>query len=972
MLNVHMKTIKSLHSQEIQIQDDLRNKQIWETFDKEEELFRLFIQKSPIPTVIYNANGVFEFMNDRFTDTYGYTLADIPDVNTWWRLAYPDWKYRQEVQAIWKELMERVAEDHAEIKPHQYQVTCKNGRQCIVEIFGTRLGDKNIVHVSDITEHIKMGAAIKKSGEKFAKIFQVSPAVVGISTINDHTIIDVNESFEQHTGYAREEVIGRTIMDLEIWESTQSHDNFLNLLKTQGKIRNLECRFRSKKGDVLFGLLSAEPLDHDGEKCILWEIVNITEHKRTEDVLRKSEEKYSKIFQTSPAAISITGLEDGYVYETNNAFERLLGYSQGEIKGQSVYDLLIWADPKDRERLLRELNDTGSVSDREYQFCTKDDRSIDIRYSADLIDLEGTRCILSVLIDITERKRAEKETHRRAEELEILSRVSTVMRMAQNRNEIYPVLLQQVSDLLNAEGAALALSDASSQEIFFELGYQKWENLTGQRFPQGKGISDQVMGTGKPYRNNDACNHAPDYVIDPKLFNNFTAIACIPLIAKEQTIGALWIGRNLPITDNDMQLLAAIGDMAANAIHRMTLHEDLQDQLEALRQAQSRLVQSEKLAAIGELVSGVAHELNNPLTSVVLYSQLLEQDIHDETMRKNVSKIVSEAIRAGKIVRSLLDFARQQPIKQELVQVNDILKSILDLLGYELNVHDIKFALELYPELPKVMADPHQLTQVFVNLIQNAWQAMSSAHGKGHLKIVTEMGESIYLPSENTRENMVRILIKDDGPGIPEEVMSRIFDPFFTTKPEGGGTGLGLSICHGIISEHKGHIWADSKAGTGATFIVELPVTKAIEAQIEKNNEAGTPLAAREEARILILDDEINIQDVLAKALRRRGYAVDAANNGADGLLCLAKTDYQFILCDIRMPGFNGLDFYKNVESRDPALAKRIIFITGDTANKATQKFIEEHGIQYLVKPFELLDLLQLIHLMNDKQSLLP
>ncbi len=1247
-----MKTIKSLHSQEIQIQDDLRNKQIQGTLDKEDELFRLYIQKSPIPTVIYNDSGIIEFVNDRFTDTYGYTLADIPDINTWWRVVYPDKKYRREVQAIWEGFRERAAADHFEIKSRQYQITCKNGRQCIVEIFGYRLGNKNLILFNDVTEHLKMGVAIIKAEEKFAKIIQASPAVIGISTVNEHRIIDVNESFEQHTGYSREEVIGRTIMDLGIWERPQSHDDFVNLLKAQERIRNLECRFRSKKGQVLFGLLSSEQLELDGEKCILWEIVNITEHKRTEDVLRKSEEKYSKIFQTSPAAISITGLEDGYVYEINNAFERLLGYSQGEIKGQSTIDLHIWADPKDRELLMQDLKDTGSVRDRECQFCTKDGRNIDIRYSADMIDLDGAQCILSVLIDITEPKRAEKaiqesearyravfysandaiisadragnivawnpcaeriygyketeilskpltllmptrfrkdhlanmksvytvgekhssrktveveglrkdgsefpaelslsewqvangqfytaiirdiserkqaeeniienekryrglfenspvslweedlsevkrhlenlkqqgvsdfreffESHpdvliecineikvldvnsatltmihavdkgqllgnlkqvvrvepgkdfvdefvsiaegrtefeweginytldgkelmvslkwsaapgyadtlekvmisvlditehrkgeavilRRAEELEALMQVSAAMRNAKSREDILTVVISQIYNLFNGTGVILGTYNTSKDDITINLAVGEWANLTGRHQPVSDGITGYVYKVGQPYISNSL--PTDDHFEWHTETNITTCAACIPLITNENTIGVLWLGRLTPISEKDLHLLTAIADMIASALQREALHEDLQDKLKALQDAQTQMIQSEKLAAIGQLVSGVAHELNNPLTSVVLYSQLMEQDIHDETMRKNVSKIISEAIRAGKIVRNLLDFARQQPIKQELVQINNILKSILDLLGYELNVHDIKFALELSPELPKVMADPHQLTQVFVNLIQNAWQAMSSAHGKGHLKIVTEMGESNYLSSDNTREKMVRILIKDDGPGIPEEVMTRIFDPFFTTKPEGSGTGLGLSICHGIISEHKGHIWADSKVGTGATFIVELPVTQAIEAQVEKDDPAGTPMATREEARILILDDEINIQDVLAKALRRRGYVVDTANNGADGLLYLAKADYQLILCDIRMPGFNGLDFYKNIESMDPGLAKKIIFITGDTANKATQKFIEEHDVPYLTKPFELSDLLQVIHLVND------
>ncbi len=1225
-----------------------------ETLDNESELFRFYIQKSPIPTAIYNDSGAFEFINDRFTDTYGYTLADLPDINTWWRLAYPDRKYRQEALALWKELNEKAAEGQTDIEAHQYQITCKNGRQCSVEIFGTRVGDKNIVHVNNVTEHIKTEAALKKSEAKFAKIFQTSPAVVGISTMMDHRYIDVNEAFERATGYSREEVIGRTIGDLGIWENPLSHENFLDLLKAQGRVRNLEGRFRSKNGRVLFGLLSAEALDLDGEECILWEIVDITERKRAEEILRKSEEKYSKIFQTSPAAIAIMGFEDGYLYEINPTFESLLGYHPGEMKGRSVIDLHIWADPKDRELLLQDLQNAGSVQDREYQFCTKDGRSINIRYSADLIDLNGAQCILSVAIDITERKRAEKEVQesearyravfhsandaiisadsagnivawnpsaerifgykeseilgkpltllmptrfregqlaamqsvytgeekhslrktveveglckdgsefpaelslsewqvangqfytaiirditerklaeeniienekryrglfenspislweedfsgvkrhleslrqqgvtdfreffeshpdvlsecikeikvldvnaatltlvhavnkgqllgnlnqviiteagkdfvdgfvsiaegqtefewegiyytldgeklmvslkwsaapgyadtlekimvsvlditerkkgeaailRRAEELEALTQVSSAMRNTQSREDILPVVLSKIFYLFNGTGVVLGTYNPSRDDITIDLAIGEWANLTGRHQPVSDGITGNVYKAGQPYISD--CLSTDDH-FEWRAETNITACAaCVPLTTNVNTIGVLWLGRRTPVSEKDFHLLTAIADMIASALQRQALHDDLQDKLIALQDAQAQMIQSEKLAAIGQLVSGVAHELNNPLTSVVLYSQLLEHDIHDEAVRKNVSKIVSEAIRAGKIVRGLLGFARQQPIKQEMVQVNDILGITLDLLGYELNAHDIKFELELFPELPKVMADSHQLTQVFVNLIQNAWQAMSSAHGNGHLKIVTEIGESIYPSRDNTREKMVRVFIKDDGPGIPEEVMTRIFDPFFTTKPEGSGTGLGLSICHGIVSEHKGHIWAESQAGMGATFIVELPVTKAIKTQPEKDNQAGTPMETGEETRILILDDEINIQDVLAKTLRRRGYVVDTTNNGADGLLCLTKTDYQLILCDIRMPGFNGLDFYKNVESRDPALAKRIIFITGDTANQVTQKFIEEHSVQYLVKPFELSDLLQVIRLVNDKQ----
>ena len=344
------------------------------------------------------------------------------------------------------------------------------------------------------------------------------------------------------------------------------------------------------------------------------------------------------------------------------------------------------------------------------------------------------------------------------------------MRVAGTLAEIYPVLLEQVAELLKAQGTAIALLDTSTGEMIIVLGYGAWEDWTGLHMDPEKSISGLVISSGKPCLTNDV-QHDP-HVANPDLFKGIANTVCVPLNTNRNRIGALWMGCRTPITEDDMRLLSAIGDMAANAIQRQVLFEDLQTQLKAVNQAQARLVQSEKLAAIGQLVSGVAHELNNPLTSVILYSQLLEKDIHDETVRNNVSKIVSEAIRAGRIVRGLLNFARQQPIKQELVQVNDILRSTLDLLAYELNAQNIKFELELLPELPKIMADPHQLTQVFVNLIQNAWQAMSSAHGNGHLKIETEIGESIYLLSGINHKKMVRILIKDDGPGISDEVMT--------------------------------------------------------------------------------------------------------------------------------------------------------------------------------------------------------
>ena len=233
------------------------------------------------------------------------------------------------------------------------------------------------------------------------------------------------------------------------------------------------------------------------------------------------------------------------------------------------------------------------------------------------------------------------------------------------------------------------------------------------------------------------------------------------------------------------------------------------------KQMEVQLMISDRLATLGELVASVSHEVNNPLTSVIGFSDLLlGKDIPDD-IREDLNIINKEAKRAAGIVRNLLTFARQQPTERKPVNINDIIKAVLEVRAYEQKLNNIEVNTRFEPSLPEVWGDGSQLQQVFINLVINAEHSMGKAHGKGTLTITTErVGD------------MMRASFADDGSGIAAEDMPRLFDPFFTTKEAGRGTGLGLSICHGIISEHKGRIYAESEPGKGATFIVELPTSK--------------------------------------------------------------------------------------------------------------------------------------------------
>jgi two-component system NtrC family sensor kinase len=422
-------------------------------------------------------------------------------------------------------------------------------------------------------------------------------------------------------------------------------------------------------------------------------------------------------------------------------------------------------------------------------------------------------------------------------------------------------------------------------------------------------------------------------------------------------------------TKQDIETLEVLAAHAAIAIGNARMYKDLQDQMRALQEAQTRLVQSEKLAAVGELVAGVAHELNNPLTSIIGFAHMLQQGDLDDQGQEDLDRISVQAQRAAGIVRGLLDFARQRPPKQKSIQINAVLNGALELLAYELRTSNIEHTTNLSPDLPLTMADPYQLQQVFVNLTNNACQAMNNANGGGHLTITSELGPSTFINQGAGAESVIRVIIQDDGPGIRPDTLSFIFDPFFTTKPERQGTGLGLSVCHGIVSEHGGHIWAESEAGRGATFFVELPfdsaeVSPGARRRGPDQREATVPdmSTPKTGTRILVIDDEVDLLDYMTRALRGEGYWVDAVSDANQAPARLAETRYQLIICDIRMPGLSGPQLYRQTQAQDPDLAERFMFVTGDTIGQATQDFLAETGAPYLCKPFGLAELIDQLH----------
>ena len=367
------------------------------------------------------------------------------------------------------------------------------------------------------------------------------------------------------------------------------------------------------------------------------------------------------------------------------------------------------------------------------------------------------------------------------------------------------------------------------------------------------------------------------------------------------------------------------------------------------RLMQGRLLQSERMASVGQLVSGVAHELNNPLTGVTGFAQLLlARDLDDQT-RHDVEIIYSEAERAAKIVENLLSFARRRKAQKGLADLNTLLQRVLELRSYDLRVKNIELELDLDPRLPRTMADPDQIQQVFFNIITNAEHAMLSARGKGKLKV-----------RSRADKGYVRLSFSDDGVGISADNLRRVFDPFFTTKEGGQGTGLGLTISYGIIDDHGGRILVESRAGKGSTFTVELPIVEGPELPPpEREVERRAPVEISR--RVLVVDDEENILALLRDVLTSDGHRVDTAGNGEEALAFLAEHGYDLLITDIKMPGMSGQALYQRVKQMDSELASHTVFITGDTVSPETRTFLQRIDNPCLAKPFKVRDVREIV-----------
>jgi PAS domain S-box-containing protein len=666
-----------------------------------------------------------------------------------------------------------------------------------------------------------------------------------------------------------------------------------------------------------------------------------------------AEERYRRFCEGIHEAVFIS-TPDGCIVDCNDAFVKLVGLeSRSEVLAMDAHSLYL--SRAERDAFRRTIDQHGFVNNyevciqrhdgavrtvRESSFATRDPQGNVVSYSG-------------FLLDVTEQKHAEEELRRRNHELHVLNTIAGVTSRSFDLDEILDLCLRHLVELQNADHTAVCIYDPQRKVLALRASHIPAAEVAGNGKQPAREflVSDEFI-RDLAEQHVEVLNEAQLKSLPAELRRLLgvepgSATICMVVWAQEKLGGLLALRshtRNM-YTPREEALMASIGRQLGATLARIRLYNEACHAYEDLRRTQEQLLQSEKMSAVGQLISGVAHELNNPLTAVLGYSQLLENEEMTPRARDFIAKIFRQAQRTHRVVQSLLSFARPRKPQKQRVDLRRVLEDTLLLRDYDLKLNNITVERTDDPDLPFVVADPHQLEQVFLNIVNNAADAILEMGHGGSLSVRTF-----------AQDGRVCVEFRDSGPGLRDT--KRIFDPFYTTKEVGKGTGLGLSICYGIIKEHHGEIVAFNHGDGGAAFQIRLPIAE-VATETPKRASENDNHKVTLQAKILLVDDEESVLEFESEVLARAGAQVTALTDAQAAVEALRTNAFDLVLIDCKMPGsFSGVDFCRWVADHKPEMLRRVVMTVSDANDPELRTFLTTCSVRCLSKPFEVTTLL--------------
>jgi PAS domain S-box-containing protein len=667
---------------------------------------------------------------------------------------------------------------------------------------------------------------------------------------------------------------------------------------------------------------------------------------------RSAEEKYRLLFEQVQEGVYVA-TPSGHILDCNDAFVHMLGYEKREELLALNLDEDIRVDAAQRDAFRRAIEQQNYVRHFEVTM-RRQNGTLLLAAESSFATRDGAGRVerfQGFVLDVTEKRRTEDEMRRRNRELNALNAMAVVATQSFDLDEILNLTLRQVVSLFGAESGAVYLSDSDAPTYRRRAA---WGPRSRDKSRPGEisfadGFGDLVMRSRAEVITAEYLPHLTGAVADFIRSDSDGSWIWVLFWGKDNPIGIMGLRSyaEYQYSSGEENLMVAISRQLATTIEKVRLYEETCKAYEDLRRTQEQLLQSEKMSAVGQLIAGVAHELNNPLTAILGYAQLLESEGLSEKAQDYVGKMFKQAQRTHRVVQNLLSFARQRKPERTEVDIRKVLEEALALRDYDLKVNNIAVEKDLGAEAALVVADTHQIEQVFLNIINNAVDAVLETGRSGKLKI------HVYCQNGD-----VCAQFSDDGVGIKDP--KRIFDPFYTTKNVGKGTGLGLSICYGIVKEHGGDITAHNSPEGGAVIEVRLPMAAAADVVVEA---AQGPPAQRQGAiqgRVLLVEEEEAVLEFERDVLMGAGANVVTASRSDDVKTRLLSEPFDAVIMSGKMPSdWHAKEAYLWLKQHCPNMENHVLFTFSNGVEQGDDRgFLQENNVPFLVKPFEVADLI--------------